>query len=69
VKILKTSEKCKHCGEHLIAEFVDIGIGWDQVTEGVCPNNCDYIEWEYQQYKDKNVKPLDMDEWLKLHAK
>lgn len=23
------------------------------------------LAWEYQQYKDKTAKPLDMDEWLK----
>jgi len=67
VKFLKTGEKCIECGTELEAEFVDIGIGFEQVTQGICPNQCDYIEWEYQQYKDRTVKPLDMNEWLKLH--
>lgn len=66
---MKTGIKCEHCGSEMEAEFVDIGIGFQQVTEGKCPNECDYIEWEYQKYKDETVKPLDMNEWLKMHVK
>lgn len=66
---MKTGEKCKKCGTGLEAEFVDIGVGWEQVTEGLCPNQCDYIEWEYKQYKNKKAlmeeTPLSFDEWLK----
>lgn len=59
--------KCENCGEKLEAEFVDIGIGVEQVTEGRCPNNCDYIEWLYQEYIKETKNPLSMDEWLKQH--
>ncbi|UPW35916.1 hypothetical protein QE320_gp138 [Pseudomonas phage EM] len=27
---------CRWCGEKTDAEFVDVGIGWQQVTGGVC---------------------------------
>ena len=40
-----TYETCRHCGERKEAEYVDIGIGYMQVTPAVCPNECDYIKY------------------------
>lgn len=39
--------KCKHCGVNMEAEFVDIGIGTQQVTDWECLNShCpEYLEW------------------------
>jgi hypothetical protein len=42
---MKSGDICNHCGTEMEAEFVDIGIGWQQVTESICPNQCDYIEY------------------------
>ncbi|MFA1509982.1 hypothetical protein ACDN41_12200 [Priestia aryabhattai] len=57
--------KCKSCGAEMDAEFVDIGIGTQQVTDWECPNECGYLEWQYEQdMKVANVK-ISFDEWLK----
>lgn len=50
-----TGEKCEDCGELLEAEFVDIGIGWEQVTKELCPNNCEYVRW-IEKNKATHVK-------------
>jgi len=65
---VNTREKCPKCGGEMEAEFVDIGIGWQQVTESMCMNQCDYIEWEYEQYKNKVENPLTVEEWLNLYV-
>lgn len=48
---------CKHCGCEMEAEFVDIGIGQQQVTDWQCPNdNCpEYLEW-LEKNSTKEVK-------------
>jgi hypothetical protein len=65
--LARTYEYCKDCGAELEAEFVDIGIGYEQVTQGECPNNCGYIEWMYQEYVKDNKNPLPLEEWIKQH--
>lgn len=37
---MRTHEYCKKCGTEMEAEFVDIGIGFQQVTEARCSNQC-----------------------------
>lgn len=45
--------KCKHCNYEMEAEFVDIGIGTQQVTDWQCTNDhCPkYLEWLEQNCK------------------
>ena len=61
---MKTGELCKDCGAELVAEFVDIGIGWQQVTAGECPNNCDYIKYAYGEYVKSTENTLSLNDWL-----
>ncbi|MFD2704192.1 hypothetical protein [Salibacterium lacus] len=37
---MRTHEYCAICGEELEAEYVDVGIGFQQVTEADCPRGC-----------------------------
>lgn len=38
---------CQHCGCEMEAEFVDIGVGEQQVSDWQCPNDTcpEYMEW------------------------
>ena len=40
-----TYEICEYCGVRKCAEYVDIGIGFQQVTPAICPNDCEYIKY------------------------
>ncbi|MCA1029379.1 hypothetical protein LCM23_25540 [Cytobacillus kochii] len=49
--------KCKYCGCEMEAEFVDIGIGEQQVSDWQCPNdNCpEYLDW-LEKNRETDVK-------------
>jgi len=47
-----TYETCEHCGEYMYAEYVDIGIGMQQVTPAACANECDYIKYLEDKAKE-----------------
>lgn len=53
---MRTYEKCEHCGEETEAEFVDIGIGYEQVTEARCPNNCKTVYEELLEQVKYDLK-------------
>lgn len=47
-------KRCPHCNkEYLQGELVDIGIGFQQVTEDEPNCDCEYIEWMEKQIEDK----------------
>ena len=48
--------KCKHCGQEKEAEFVDIGIGSQQVTPWQCTNeSCpELLEWHLKNAELSN---------------
>lgn len=41
---MRTHEYCEVCKEEKEAEFVDIGVGFHQVTEARCSNMCNECE-------------------------
>lgn len=51
--------KCRHCGLKMEAEFVDIGIGEQQVSDWQCQNiSCpEHLEWlERDAIENKNYQ-------------
>lgn len=66
---MNIKEKCPKCGGEMEAEFVDIGIGYSQVSEAFCVNSCDMLDYFYADYvrqKEKLGEAVKtFDEWLK----
>lgn len=65
---MQIKERCPKCGAEMDAEFVDIGIGFQQMTEARCVEDCDANEYFYAEYvrnQEKLEKPVQsFEEWL-----
>lgn len=60
---------CAICGEKLDAEFVDIGVGWQQVTEEDCPNQCGHVLYDYSIYEEECIKNGETPEPFEVKSK
>lgn len=60
--------KCDLCGYELDAEFVDIGVGFQQVTEARCGNGCEHFFMAYDEYEKEQKafgnEPEAFEKWL-----
>lgn len=64
---MKPIEICPTCGAKMDAEFVDIGIGFQQLTPYEC-GACEDVKYHYFSYKEHTeslgARPLSYDEWI-----
>lgn len=64
--MLETGEICPTCNANMYAEFVDIGVGFQQVTESMCPNYCGYLEWEEEKEQKRQEIKSSVENYLNL---